>query len=177
MPIHMTNLHRLFALCAIAATTLSHAVFPEKPVKVIIGFPAGGPLDSHMRLLSEKLSAALGQPVLIDYKSGAGGAVGADAVTKAPADGYTLLLANTGTMVINPAVYSKLPYNTLRDFVPIARTAQQPLLLVVNPAVPVKTLQEFIAYAKANPGKLNFGSAASPSPMCPTRAARRHSST
>ncbi len=151
-------------VCAVLLTALTvtapvHGAWPEKPVKVIIGFPAGGPLDSHMRLMSDKLSALLGQPIIIDYKSGAGGAVGADAVAKSAPDGYTVLLANTGTMVINPAVYSKLPYNTLRDFAPIARTAQQPLLLIVNPAVPARTLPEFIAWAKANPGKVNFGSA------------------
>ena len=146
-------------LPALATLAPAYAAWPEKPIKVIIGFPAGGPLDAHMRLMSDKLGAVLGQPLIIDYKSGAGGAVGADAVAKSPADGYTLLLANTGTMVINPAVYSKLPYDTLRDFAPVARTAQQPLLLIVNPAVPAKTLQEFVAYVKANPGKVNFGSA------------------
>ena len=158
----MASPRTLSIAAVLVAFTLSaptHAAWPEKPVKVVIGFPAGGPLDSHMRLMSDKLAAALGQPVIIDYKSGAGGAVGADSVAKAAPDGYTLLLANTGTMVINPAVYGKLPYNTLRDFAAVARTAQQPLLLVVNPAVPAKTLQEFIAYAKANPGRVNFGSA------------------
>ena len=155
----MTALIRWFAIFVLVLQANAHAAWPEKPVKVVIGFPAGGPLDSHMRLMSDRLAAALGQPVIIDYKSGAGGAVGADAVAKGAADGYTVLLANTGTMVINPAVYTKLPYNTLRDFAPIARTAQQPLLLIVNPAVPAKTLAEFIAYAKANPGKVNFGSA------------------
>jgi tripartite-type tricarboxylate transporter receptor subunit TctC len=155
----MTALIRLFAIFALVLQASAHAAWPEKPIKVVIGFPAGGPLDSHMRLMSDKLAAALGQPVIIDYKSGAGGAVGADTVAKSAPDGYTLLLANTGTMVINPAVYTKLTYNTLRDFAPIARTAQQPLLLIVNPAVPAKTLAEFIAYAKANPGKVNFGSA------------------
>ena len=153
----MNLLHGLFPFL-FAFATAAHA-WPDKPIKVIIGFPAGGPLDSHMRLLSDRLGAALSQPIIIDYRTGAGGAVGADAVAKSPADGHTLLLANTGTMVINPAVYSKLPYSTLRDFVPIARTAQQPLLMIVNPAVPAKSLQEFIAYAKANPGKVNFGSA------------------
>ncbi len=135
------------------------AAFPEKPIKVIIGFPAGGPLDAHMRLLVEKLQASLGQTVIIDYKAGAGGTVGAQFVAQSPADGYTLLLANTGTMVINPAVYTKSSYETLREFQPIARTAQQPLALIVNKDVPVQTLKEFIAYAKANPGKLNYGSA------------------
>ncbi|KNZ30951.1 MAG: LacI family transcriptional regulator [Methylibium sp. NZG] len=149
------------AATALAATTAlpTLAAFPDKPVKILIGFPAGGPLDAHARLLAEKLQAALGQPVIIDYKAGAGGSVGAEFVAKSAADGYTLLLANTGTMVINPAVYTKLPYQTLKDFVPIARTAQQPLALVVNPAVPANTVQELVALAKKNPGKLNYGSA------------------
>ena len=138
---------------------VTQAAYPDKPVKIIIGFPAGGPLDAHIRLLIEKLQAALGQSVIVDYKAGAGGAVGAQFVAQSPADGYTLLLANTGTMVINPAIYTKSPYDTLKDFQPIARTAQQPLALIVNKDVPVNTLKEFIAYAKANPGKLNYGSA------------------
>jgi len=133
--------------------------FPTKPVRIIIGFPAGGPLDQHARLLADKLQAALGQPVLIDYKAGAGGTVGAQEVMKAAPDGHTLLLANTGTMVINPALYSKLPYATLRDFVPVARTAMQPLALLVNPKVPVTSLKEFIDYARARPGQINYGSA------------------
>jgi tripartite-type tricarboxylate transporter receptor subunit TctC len=110
-------------------------------------------------LLSERLQAALGQPVVIDYKAGAGGTVGAQEVMKSAPDGYTLLLANTGTMVINPALYSKLPYATLRDFTPIARTAMQPLALLVNPQVPVKTLKEFMDYTRARPGQVNYGSA------------------
>lgn len=137
----------------------ARAAYPEKPIKVIIGFPAGGPLDQHARLLAPRLAELLGQQILIDYKAGAGGAIGAEAVAKSAADGYTLLLGNTGTFVINGALYSRLPYNTLRDFAPIARSAQQPLALLVHPSVPAKTLQEFVAYAKANPGKLNYGSA------------------
>jgi tripartite-type tricarboxylate transporter receptor subunit TctC len=97
--------------------------------------------------------------VLIDYKSGAGGTVGAQEVMKAPADGYTIMLANTGVMVINPALYGKLPYATLRDFVPLARTAMQPLALLVNPKVPAKTLPEFISYVRSRPGQINYGSA------------------
>ncbi len=142
-------------LAALAQT----AAWPIKPVKMLIGFPAGGPLDAHARLLADKLTTQLGQPVIIDYKAGAGGTVGADFVAKSEPDGYTLLMANTGTMVINPAVYSKLPYQTLRDFAPVARTAQQPLALVVNPSVPAKTVAELVALAKAGPGKLNYGSA------------------
>jgi tripartite-type tricarboxylate transporter receptor subunit TctC len=159
LPVLCTAALRIAALCIAAACATAHAAWPEKPVKVVIGFPAGGPLDAHMRLMSDRLAAALGQSVIIDYKSGAGGAVGADAVAKSAPDGYTLLLANTGTMVINPAVYPRLSYSTLRDFAPVARTAQQPLLLIVNPAVPARTLPEFIAHARANPGKINFGSA------------------
>lgn len=135
------------------------AAYPDKPIKIIIGFPAGGPLDAHIRLLVDKLQSALGQTVIVDYKAGAGGTVGAQFVAQSPPDGYTLLLANTGTMVINPAIYTKAPYDTLKDFQPIARTAQQPLALIVNKDVPVNSLKELITYAKANPGKLNYGSA------------------
>jgi tripartite-type tricarboxylate transporter receptor subunit TctC len=152
-------LSNLLATALLATSTLVSASFPDKPVKVIIGFPAGGPLDQHARLLSDKLQAVLGQPVLIDYKSGAGGTVGAQEVMKAPADGYTIMLANTGVMVINPAIYGKLPYATLRDFTPIARTAMQPLALLVNPKVPANTLKEFMDYARARPGQINYGSA------------------
>lgn len=137
----------------------AYAAYPDKPIKIIIGFPAGGPLDAHIRLLIEKLQLSLGQTVIVDYKAGAGGAVGAQFVAQSPADGYTLLLANTGTMVINPAIYSKAPYDTLKDFQPIARTAQQPLALIVNKDVSANSLKEFVEYAKANPGKLNYGSA------------------
>jgi tripartite-type tricarboxylate transporter receptor subunit TctC len=149
----------LLAAWCLAASAAALAAFPEKPIKVVIGFPAGGPLDQHARLLSDKLQAALGQPVVIDYKPGAGGSVGADAVAKSPADGYTLMLANTGVAVINGALYSKLPYNTLRDFTPIARTAMQPLALLVTPSLPVNSLPEFVRYAKARPGQINYGSA------------------
>jgi tripartite-type tricarboxylate transporter receptor subunit TctC len=148
-----------FAATALAGCTLATAAFPEKPVRIVVGFPAGGPLDQHARLLSDKLQAALGQPVLIDYKSGAGGTVGAQEVMKAPADGYTLMLANTGVMVINPALYSKLPYATLKDFTPVARTAMQPLALLVNPKLPVNSLKDFVDYTRVRPGQVNYGSA------------------
>ncbi len=149
----------LFCTSLLLAGAAVAQTFPSKPVRIVIGFPAGGPLDQHARLLSERLQAALGQPVLIDYKAGAGGTVGAQEVMKSAPDGHTLLLANTGTMVINPALYSKLPYGTLKDFVPIARTAMQPLALLVNPQVPVKTLKEFMDYTRTRPGQINYGSA------------------
>ena len=143
----------LFALNAAPQT------FPSKPVRILIGFPAGGPLDQHARLLADRLQTVLGQPVLIDYKAGAGGTVGAQEVMKSAPDGHTLMLANTGVMVINPALYSKLPYGTLKDFVPIARTAMQPLALLVNPKVPANTLKEFMDYTRTRPGQINYGSA------------------
>jgi tripartite-type tricarboxylate transporter receptor subunit TctC len=159
----MKTLKTLLALSLIGMSLLPHALaqasFPSKPIRIVLGFPAGGPLDQHARLLTDKLQGILGQPITVDYKSGAGGIVGAQDVMKSPADGYTLMLANTGVLVINPGLYSKLPYATLKDFVPIARTAMQPLALLVNPNVPANTLQDFVKYAKANPGKVNYGSA------------------
>ncbi len=148
------------AAALIAATALAaQAAYPEKPIRLVIGFPAGGPLDQHARLLTDRLQAVLGQPIIIDYKAGAGGTVGAQEVMKAAPDGYTLMLANTGVMVINPALYSKLPYQTVRDFTPIARTAMQPLALLVNPKVPANSLKEFMDYSRSRPGQVNYGSA------------------
>lgn len=155
----MRHSNRWLAAALLVMCSAASAAFPDKPIKIIVGFPPGGPLDTHARLLVDQLQKNLGQPVIIDYKPGAGGSIGADFVSKAPADGYTLLMANTGTMVINPFVYTKNPYDTLRDFTPVARTAQQPLALAVNNDVPAKTFTEFVSYAKANPGKINFGSA------------------
>ena len=147
------------AALLLAAGAAASAAFPDKPIRVVIGFPAGGPLDQHARLLSDRLQVVLGQPLIIDYKAGAGGTVGAQEVMRAAPDGYTLMLANTGVMVINPGLYSKLPYDTLRDFTPIARTAMQPLALLVNPKLPVNSLSEFMDYARARPGQMNYGSA------------------
>ncbi len=155
----LTLLLTSLSLTLFAASQAAAQIFPSKPIRIVIGFPAGGPLDQHARLLSDKLQGVLGQPVLIDYKSGAGGTVGAQEVMKAAPDGHTLMLANTGVMVINPALYSRLPYATLTDFVPIARTAMQPLALLVNPQVPVNSLKEFINYSRARPGQINYGSA------------------
>ena len=155
----MNRLLKAVATLLLALPALAFAAFPDKPIRIVIGFPAGGPLDQHARLLTDKLQAVLGQPILVDYKAGAGGTVGAQDVMKATPDGYTLMLANTGVMVINPALYGKLPYGTLKDFVPIARTAMQPLALLVNPSVPVKSLKEFVDYARTRPGQINYGSA------------------
>jgi tripartite-type tricarboxylate transporter receptor subunit TctC len=154
----LRNLAAAWLLAGLAGG--ANAAYPEKPIRLVIGFPAGGPLDQHARLLSERLQAVLGQPLVIDYKAGAGGTVGAQEVMKAPPDGYTLMLANTGVMVINPALYSKLPYQTLRDFTPIARTAMQPLALLVNRQVPANSgCVKFVASRQgtAGPGELRPG--------------------
>lgn len=157
----MKLIRSCLALAAgVVLSLTAHAqAFPSKPVRIVIGFPAGGPLDQHARLLTDKLQGVLGQPVVLDYKAGAGGTVGAQDVMKAPPDGHTLMLANTGVMVINPGLYTRLPYSTLKDFVPIARSAMQPLALLVNPNVPAKSLKEFMDYARSKPGQVNFGSA------------------
>ena len=153
-------MRKFLSLGWLALGLLSSAwAFPDKPIRIVIGFPAGGPLDQHARLLSDRLQQVLGQTVVIDYKAGAGGTVGAQEVMRAPADGHTLMLANTGVMVINPALYGKLPYGTLRDFVPVARTAMQPLALLVNPQLPVHSLKEFLEYTRIRPGQINYGSA------------------
>jgi tripartite-type tricarboxylate transporter receptor subunit TctC len=160
----MINVRNLVVACALfaalgVAPQIAAQPFPSKPIRLVIGFPAGGPLDQHARLWADKLGTALGQTVVVDYKPGAGGQIGASDVMKSAPDGHTLLLANTGTMVINPALYKKLPYDTLRDFVAVARTAQQPLAIVVNPNVPVKSIAELIELAKQKPGGVNYGSA------------------
>ncbi|MGO4332829.1 Bug family tripartite tricarboxylate transporter substrate binding protein [Cupriavidus sp. 2TAF22] len=158
-----TRLLSLPALLACAAVPLAMAApaaaaWPEKPIRLVVGFPPGGPVDTHARILAEKLQPILGQSVVLDYKAGAAGNIGSDAVAKAAPDGYTLLLANTGQMAINGSLYPKLPYAMPRDFAPVARTALIPLVMVVNNNVPARNLKEFIAYARANPGKLNFAS-------------------
>jgi tripartite-type tricarboxylate transporter receptor subunit TctC len=147
------------ALSVCTAPLWAQTAYPNKPIKLIIGFAAGGPLDQHARLWADKLQASLGQAVIVDYKAGAGGNIAAEFVKLAPADGYTLMLANTGVMVINPALYAKIPYQTLSDFTPIARTAMQPLAIVLHPSVPATDFKTFLAYAKAHPGKLNYASA------------------
>lgn len=153
-------LRLLFATLALSGAS-AHATYPERPIRIVVGFPAGGPLDSHGRLLADKLQAQLGQPVLIDNKTGGSGATGAEFVARAPADGYTLLLANTGVLAVNPALRPRLGYSTLRDFTPVARTAQLPLTLLVNPNVAAGSIEALVALARQRPGGLSYGSAGS----------------
>ncbi len=132
--------------------------YPAQPVRIIVGFTAGGGTDILARLIGQKLSEAWHQPVIIENKPGAGAIVATDYVAKATPDGYTLLMGASGAMAINPATYAKLPYSSQRDFVPISMVASFPLMLVVNAKSPIKTVQELIAFAKANPDKSNYAS-------------------
>ena len=132
--------------------------YPSKPIRFVVPYPAGGPLDTVARLLGQKVSESVKQAVIVDNKPGAGGNIGADAVAKANADGYAILMGAVATHAINPTLYSSIPYDAIKDFVPVTQVASTPNVLVVNPSVPASSVREFIAYAKANPGKLNFGS-------------------
>jgi tripartite-type tricarboxylate transporter receptor subunit TctC len=125
--------------------------WPAKPIRLVIPFPAGGSTDIVGRLIAEKLSQSLGQPVVVDNRAGAGGTAGSDVVAKAPPDGYTLLLGTSSTHAIAPALYPKLPYDATRDFVPVSLLGTATILMVVHPSVPAKSVAEFIAYAKASP--------------------------
>jgi len=133
--------------------------YPSKPVRIVVPFPAGGGYDFNARNIAQKLTEALGQPVVVENRAGANGNIGSDVVAKAPADGYTLLLGGIGPQALSVALYPKLPYDPERDLAPIALVAAQPNLLVVKPALPVASLADFIRYARANPGKLSVGSA------------------
>ena len=149
-------------LCAVTIAALplgaSAQPYPGKPVRVIVTFAAGGGADFMGRLIGQKLSESFGQPVVIENRAGAGGSIGNEAVAKAPPDGYTLLLGAAGALVIAPWLYAKLPFDTVKDFAPISLLATVPFALTVHPSIPSKTVKELIALARANPGKLNYGS-------------------
>jgi len=132
--------------------------YPTKPIRLVVPFPPGGSLDVVARAIGQKLSEAWGQPVVIDNRPGAGGNIGADLVAKSPPDGYTILEGALSTHAVNVSLYSRMPYDPVRDFAPITLVAVTPNVLVVNPSLPVNSVKELIAYAKANPGKLSFGS-------------------
>jgi len=142
----------------------AQAAYPSQPIKMIVPYPAGGTTDFLGRLVADQLRSGLGATVVVENKPGAGTALGAAEVAAAPPDGYTLLMATSTTLAINKALYKKLPYDPVKDFTPIALVAGVPFALVVNPQLPVKTLPEFIAYAKSKPG-LAYGSAGNGSPQ------------
>ena len=144
------------ALPAVSRIARAQA-YPSRPVRIIVGFPAGGATDIFARLIGQWLSERLGQPFVVENRPGAGGNIGTEAVVRAPADGYTLLLI-AATNAINATLYDKLNFNFIRDIAPVASIMPHRLCVMeVNPSVPAKTVPEFIAYAKANPGKINYG--------------------
>ena len=132
--------------------------YPTRPIHIVVGFTAGGGNDIIARIVGQKLSESLGQPVIIENKPGAGAILATEYVARSAPDGYTLLVGASGAMVINPAVYEKLNYDTMRDFAPVSELGSFPLILIVNAASPFKSLADLVAYAKANPDKANYSS-------------------
>jgi len=160
---------RRFALGSIASAVVLGAgllggtsalaqAYPTKPVTIIVPFAAGGTTDILARIIGQALTAELGQPVVVDNRAGAGGNIGGQAAAKAAPDGHTLFMGTVGTHAINASLYKKMPFDPVKDFAPLTRVANVPNLLVANPAQPYKSVKDLIAYAKANPGKVNFGS-------------------
>jgi tripartite-type tricarboxylate transporter receptor subunit TctC len=137
--------------------------YPTRPVRWIVGFPAGGPADTLARLIGQRMQERLGQPFVIESRPGAGGNIATEAVVRAPPDGYTLLMVASAN-AINATLYDKLSFNFIRDIVPVAGISREPNVLVVNPSIPTKTLPEFIGYAKANPGKVTIASGGNGTP-------------
>ena len=150
---------RLLAIIALCAAAGAFAQgYPAKPIRIVVGFPPGGGNDIIARLVGAKVQENWGQPVVIDNKPGANSIIAAEFVAKSAPDGYTLLVNATGGMSVNPVLYAKLPYDSLKDFVPISMVGSFPLVLVAHPSVPANSVRELVAYAKANPGKLNYSS-------------------
>jgi tripartite-type tricarboxylate transporter receptor subunit TctC len=161
-----TFLHLAVGAAALPAVSriASAQAYPSRPVRIIVGFPAGGATDIQARLMGQWLSDRLGQQFIIENRSGASGNIGTEAVAKAPADGYTLLQVVTPN-VINAALYTNLNFDFMRDIAPVICSARLAYMVVVHPSVPATTIPEFIAYAKANPGKINYGSAGHGTPQ------------
>ena len=154
--------HAVIALLLLIASAHAGAQpYPARPIRLVVPFPPGGAVDYYARVVQQPLSEALGQPIVIDNKAGASGMVGADFVAKSPPDGYTLLLGNIASLAINAGLYPKMPYDPLKDLTAIVRTVDVNYVLAVHPSVPANTVQELVRYAKANPGKLSYGSAGS----------------
>jgi tripartite-type tricarboxylate transporter receptor subunit TctC len=137
----------------------SAQTYPSKPIRIVVGFAPGGPADVMARLIGQRMTPVLGQSIIIDNRPGAGGTIGARAVAESDPDGYTLLLGNTSTLVISPLIYKNVGYDAVRGFAPIALLGTTSNLLIVNPALPVKSVQELISLARSGPGKLNYSSA------------------
>ena len=149
----------VFSLLAVCiATAASAQTYPDRPIRLIAPFPAGGLADVLARAVGDEMSKSLGQPVIVENRAGAGGNTGADAVAKAAPDGYTLLMSSAGILTANPHLYAKMPFDAATAFIPVSNVAQMSMILVVHPKIGAQNLQEFVALAKAQPGKINFGS-------------------
>ena len=146
------------SLLALAPLPAAAQSWPSRPVRLVVPYPAGGPTDILGRVIAQKLTETLGQPVTVDNRPGASGNLGSDLVAKAPADGYTLVLGNNATHATNESLFPNMPYRTLRDFAPIALVATVTNMVTVHPSVPARSVAELVAHVKANPGKLNYGS-------------------
>ncbi len=142
----------------LAGASVFAQTYPTKPVTIVVPFAAGGTTDILARIIGQALTAELGQSVIVDNRAGAGGNIGGQAAAKATPDGYTLFMGTVGTHAINASLYKKMPFDPIKDFAPLSRVANVPNLLVANPNQPFKSVKDLIAYAKANPGKVNFGS-------------------
>ncbi len=147
--------------CVLATPSVMAQQYPDKPIRIVVGFAPGGFTDVLARVIAQKLQTQLGQPVVVENKAGATGTIGADFVAKSKADGYTLLMGHFGSNSVAPALYPKLPYDVISDFTPIVHVASTPVLLTVHPSVPVKDVKGFIDYARKNPNKLSFASSGS----------------
>ena len=146
----------LAAFCLFAASAAIAQSYPNKPIRIVVPFAAGGTSDILARAIGPKITEVWNQPVIVENRTGANGNVGADYVAKSAPDGYTMLLSDVGALAINPSVYANMPYDPVKDFSPIVMVSYSPHVLAVHPSVPVSTVQELVAYAKANPGKMNF---------------------
>ncbi len=154
-------IHRIAvgSLLGLLATIASAQPWPAKPIKVVVNFPPGGAADQIARVIGQPLSEALGQPVVIENRAGANGNLGGEAVAKSAPDGYTLLMSSGGMVSVNPHIYARMSFDPIKDLTPVAAAARVLVFLVVKPSLPVDNVQQFLAYTKANPGKLTFGSA------------------
>jgi tripartite-type tricarboxylate transporter receptor subunit TctC len=150
----------LLMTCAFAALAIAQP-YPSKPLRMIVPFPPGGVTDVMSRAVAARLSAEIGQAVVVENRAGASGIIGADAAAKAPADGYTLLMGNISTLAVNAATFAKLPYDPVASFAPVSMVAIQPLLVAVHPSVPVQSLPDLVSLAKSKPGELSYGTAGS----------------
>jgi tripartite-type tricarboxylate transporter receptor subunit TctC len=155
---HLPVFSLMAVLLGCLPVTVLAELYPSKPIHIVAPFPPGGPVDILSRTIGNKLAQTLGQPVVVDNRAGAGGNIGADAVAKSAPDGYTLLMGFVGTHAINPSLYSKMPYDNVKDFEPVTLVAVVTIVLVVNPSVPATSINELIALARSKPGELTFGS-------------------